>query len=302
MPQGTAWSKIKLEIAPLTSEYIRKHEDLFWEYVSERYQIYRRRQKGKSFPWTDDPTLRDYKFTNVFRREDTGTQALIRLVGSTSRLSVSDIVWRVVQYRWPNHYTLFEDWGWIPRGFKRKEWIKKILATHAKHGQWHTTAHIVLQSNFKQKRYENYLDYLKGLDDDLEQFTASIVDSDSMDGAFKSAKKLRGLGGFTAYEILIDLCYLGVLPDNFRDQFANSGPGCTEGLQLIWPQAKSQKELLACMIKLRDGQGKGFKRNGLKKTPRLTVQDIEFCLCEFSKYVKIRHGTGRARRYRSGVV
>lgn len=302
MPQGGSWSKVKEKIAPETKKYIRKNEDLFWQYVSERYQIYKRREAGKKPPWTNNPILRDYRFTNVFRVNDSGSQALIRLVGDTSRLSGADIVWRVVQYRWPNHYTLFDDWGWIPRGFNQEKWLKRIAKTKAKHGQWHTGAHIVLQSNFKQTRAENYMEYLKGLDNDLEQFAASVVGSDSMDGAFKNAKKLRGLGGFTAYEVLIDLCYLGVLPDSFRDQFANSGPGCTEGLQLIWPQAKSQKELLACMVKLRDRQKKGFKRNELKKCPTLTVQDIEFSLCEFSKYIKTAYGVGRRRRYRYAPV
>jgi hypothetical protein len=48
-------------------------ESLFWYWISERHSIFLRRQEGKPKPWTDDPILRDYKFTNPFRENDRGT-------------------------------------------------------------------------------------------------------------------------------------------------------------------------------------------------------------------------------------
>ncbi len=48
--------------------------DGFLTFALERYAILERRRSGQPFPWTDDPILRDHRFTNVFRDDDTVTQ------------------------------------------------------------------------------------------------------------------------------------------------------------------------------------------------------------------------------------
>ena len=54
--------------------------DYFWRYAAERQQIYLRRQAGQSAPWTDDPVLSAYRFTNVYRATDRVSQYLISRV------------------------------------------------------------------------------------------------------------------------------------------------------------------------------------------------------------------------------
>jgi len=305
MPQGSAYSDFKTKVAPPTKKKVKKHYKIFFKYMSERYQIYKRRQAGKKHPWTKDKILRDHHFTNVFRIHDRGSQWLLmhirpavgELPGADGKkVSKKELVWRVVQYRWPNYHTLFEDYGWIPRGFNREKWHKRILKTKESRGQWHTTAHIVLQSNFHQTRAENYLDYLHLLDEDFDKFYNGIVKAESMEAAFKHVKKFKGFGGFTAYEILIDLCYLGIIPDSWRDDFANAGPGCKEGIDLIFPN-RQHLTYPEAMTKLRDEQTEAFEKYGLKPTPYLTLQDIEFNLCEIGKYIKSLNGLGKKRKY-----
>lgn len=300
MPQGSAWETIKAEIAPPNKKIIKEHRDIFYRYISERYRILVRRQRGRKFPWTSDPILRDYSFTNVFRKDDKGTQWLLDHVRNgfgKKSLTKKDMIWQVVQYRWPNYPDLFDKYGWIPRGFNRDKWLKRINTFKEKGGKWHTSAHIVLQSNFKQTRAENYMHYLTLLDERFDEFADGIIKAKDMESAFKHVIKFQGFGGFTAYEILIDLCYLGVIPDGWRDEFANAGPGCQQGIDLIYPN-RMGSSYLDCMRRLRSKQGSAFHRLGLKAPPRLTLQDIEFCLCELSKYIKAMHNTGRRRRYR----
>ena len=44
---------------------------LFWYWIYERQNIwYKRFMKKSSAPWTKDPILNDYKFTNVYRELD----------------------------------------------------------------------------------------------------------------------------------------------------------------------------------------------------------------------------------------
>jgi len=35
-------------------------------YMNERHSIWMKRNKGEQKPWTQDPILQQYKFTNVF--------------------------------------------------------------------------------------------------------------------------------------------------------------------------------------------------------------------------------------------
>ena len=48
-------------------------DDLF-AFIRERHQIYRRREVGKSKPWTTDPILAEWRFCNVYRELDTVTK------------------------------------------------------------------------------------------------------------------------------------------------------------------------------------------------------------------------------------
>lgn len=48
--------------------------DDFLSFATERYAIFERRDRGQSWPWTDDLILRAYRFTNLFRDDDTVTR------------------------------------------------------------------------------------------------------------------------------------------------------------------------------------------------------------------------------------
>ncbi|MGO4984932.1 nucleotide kinase domain-containing protein [Collinsella sp. Sow4_E3] len=58
------------------------------QFVEERHYVWIRRQNGASAPWTDDPTLRRAKFTNVYRVLDAGSQFLL-----TQMLQDPDAEW-----------------------------------------------------------------------------------------------------------------------------------------------------------------------------------------------------------------
>ena len=47
----------------------------FYDWINERHAIYLARVRGDSPPWTQDPILREYKFTNPFR------EMIVRLCG-----------------------------------------------------------------------------------------------------------------------------------------------------------------------------------------------------------------------------
>ena len=63
MPKGTKTKAIKSHTEPKEAHVIEN----FYEWINERHSIYQKRIRGDSPPWTEDPILREYKFTNPFR-------------------------------------------------------------------------------------------------------------------------------------------------------------------------------------------------------------------------------------------
>ena len=57
--------------------------DAFFAYARERYRIRLKRNAGESKPWTDDPILAQYSFTEVFREDDKTTRWLRENVRDT---------------------------------------------------------------------------------------------------------------------------------------------------------------------------------------------------------------------------
>eukprot|EP01084_Bolivina_argentea_P309951 536191_1 len=45
---------------------------IFWRYIIERHNIYKKRINNQTTPWTNDKILLKWKFTNVFRDIDPG--------------------------------------------------------------------------------------------------------------------------------------------------------------------------------------------------------------------------------------
>src|SRR5262249_34698303 len=64
-------------IAPLKPTLVY---DTYWRFAAERQRVFFRRLGGQAPPWTDDPVLRTYKFTNAYRASDRVSQYLIRRV------------------------------------------------------------------------------------------------------------------------------------------------------------------------------------------------------------------------------
>ena len=73
----------------------------FFEFIDERHMIYLRRLRGKEYPWTTDPILQKYKFTNVFRENDATTVWFRENIREPMR-DDPDVVMATIIFRWFN--------------------------------------------------------------------------------------------------------------------------------------------------------------------------------------------------------
>ena len=279
-----------------------ENRNLFFNYMADRHRIWRRRfLEKKPPPWTKNPIFLKYKFTNVFRRHDRCSQYLLSSISKDGEkrgkpLSKQEIAWRIILFRFINRIETFEDIG-MPRRkhFDIREFCKRLRELKESDGgrSVFTSAYITCQCSNKRDRIGNFEEMMGGIHENWPRVWGVIQQAQSMKEAYKSLQQFYGLGQFNSYEICIDLCYTGVFSDKWRDEFANPGPGCKVGIDWMYPFGTIDYH--EAMRKLTDKQEKYFAKAA--KGPRLTLQDIEFNLCEFGKYMKIVHRVGKSRMH-----
>jgi len=86
--------------------------DTYWYFAAERQQILFRRLKQTNYDWTDDPILREYKFTNAYRAADRVSQFLIRNVIYDDSLSgeAEEVIFRILLFKLFNK---IETWQYL---------------------------------------------------------------------------------------------------------------------------------------------------------------------------------------------
>lgn len=279
--------------------------DKFWKFIYERQSVWHKRfVLGMKAPWTKDPIMQEYKFTNVYRELDRGTIYLLdNICGHGEPV---DQVWNIIVYRMFNRISTYDEaitfksfasWS-KDKVFRR---MFDNLRTYSETKPLYTDAHMVcayehFPGEDKLERFEYiFAGVIKGMD----VLMRIIQKAKSLETVHRALTKFPGIGPFLAYEMAVDISYcdwnnLG------EDEWTNPGPGCQRGLKAIFPGIKPND--CAWMIKvLRQAQEREFARLKLPfmgiayQEKWLTLRNVEHCLCEFFKYHKAINATGRPR-------
>lgn len=254
--------------------------DGYYGWMNERHAIYCRRVVGKPWPWTDDPILREYKFTNVFRELDWGTICL-RLM-EEGQTDPGLIFWNTVWYRIFNWWELAFDIGFCESWEQLNDEIK---ARHKRGERLFTGAHMVRGTTGGEPKHLGYLRLLKSIWDKREQEARAILAGGTMENAHSIAMAIPFIGDFTAYEIVCDLRWsLPGFVASDKLTWGNVGNGAARGLKRLgMPPTVDSMRLLF------DFRRKRLRFEGIE------MREIEHCLCEFDKYERARLGQGKPR-------
>ena len=84
--------------------------DLYWQFAAERQRIYRSRLSNDPPPWTSDPILSKYRFTNAYRASDRVSQYLIRHVIYREDLPTTndEVFFRILLFKLFNRISTWE--------------------------------------------------------------------------------------------------------------------------------------------------------------------------------------------------
>ena len=314
--------KYKTEYEPSTEEYVPKRLRSFYTFIYARQLVYHNRfvlQLPRE-EWTTNEIFKTTKYTNVYRELDRGTiwcfdhilnpfsydlLGLLKQSSGATRQIWNDMLWKLCMYRLLNKVETFEimdftSWRGYSSNSVRDIYFEKLQHLINDGVKVWTSAHITLQSNLKATRQQNYRMILDKLHSWIPTLCKVARNINNIEEMYDELVKMYGFGPFISYEVATDLAYLSETKFDVN-QWANPGPGCTPGIQLLFPQVKGKKELIEKMRFLRDGQRKAFKKLGLSfrgialRGEYLSLRDIEHSLCEWRKYYNQSNGVGRPR-------
>src|SRR5690606_34095799 len=75
--------------------------DTYWKFAAVRQEAFFNRLEGNPYPWTTDPIIKRYKFTNVYRAADRVSQYLIKHVIYNENLpgSPKETLFRILLFK-----------------------------------------------------------------------------------------------------------------------------------------------------------------------------------------------------------
>lgn len=288
--------------------------DSYWQFAAERLAIYYRRRTDPVGPWTDDPILREYRFTNTFRAADRVSQYLIREIQyhKDRPQAPTEIFFRTILFK---IFNKIDTWESLERELGPLNWqssnleaISDIMDRLMRRGQRiYSAAYIMPSPAFGQARkHSNHLAMLaKMMRDGLP---GRIASARNFHSAYEMMLDYPGLGPFLAFQYTIDLNYSTLLDFEEAD-FVVAGPGAIDGIAKCFTNAGSidPARVIHAMTERQDEE---FRRLGLTFDGlfgrALQPIDCQNLFCEISKYARVAHpnvggSSGRTRikqRYR----
>jgi hypothetical protein len=288
------------------------HIKEFYSFLVKRETIRLAKEADAPWPWTDDQILRDYKFTNVHRSHDKTTRQLIELFynkfGQTSKQEI--ILINCAIFRYFGTWEFAEALGWSP--IFNPEMIMDLAKTRLKNRERvFTGAYIITNQGIKAPKQEVVVrHFLQPLWNARAGIVKIANDTNRWEPVMQAMAKIKGFGGtgFMAKEVTLDmmLCKFWLTEDQLPKDYkawTPIGPGARRGLARIMgydPDTKiKMDEMLERILSITAQQEFLWP----EKFERLVPHDIQFQLCEFDKYERVRLGEGRPRsRYRHGQV
>jgi hypothetical protein len=281
--------------------------ETYWRFAAERQAIFFRKIEGAPFPWTEDPILKQYKFTNAYRASDRVSQYLIKNVVYRGDDSPEEVFFRLVVFKLFNRIgtwrLLEKEFGTV--SYKDYSFIHydNVLGRALSNGRLFSGAYIMpsgLRSFGYRAKHRNFLKLVeKMMADDV---ALRIGEASSMQQVFGLLRSYPMMGDFLAYQLAIDINY-SEITDFSEMEFVVPGPGARDGIGkcFVCLGGLNEGEIIKMMA---DRQEKEFEELALEFRSlwgrRLQLIDCQNLFCEVDKYARIAHPEvrGRSKRVR----
>lgn len=271
----------------------------YFYFMQERMNIYWRKCEKDILPLTEDPILRDYKFTNVYRACDRVSQYLISHViyRNIDRFTPEDMMLRILVFK---IFNKIETWDYLEKvygdicieHFDVAE-ICRLLSIRQKSTPIFSNAYMMTGSH---RRYDylssKHAKWLQMVKDEFigEGVVDRILRADSMEAVFNIMGNCSFIGGFLAYQYTIDFNYSPYL--NFdENSFVKAGIGAIRGIKKCFKNiGDNYEDAIIYTYEHLDDFRREFGFDNFKPLPGREPHliDIQNCFCETDKYLRAK--------------
>ena len=268
-------------------------------YLNEREQIRIKREDMRlDPPWTQDPILSGWRFTNVRREDDRVSRELLDLILANGDKPLDQIFFNTVAFRTFNNQIGYEalNGGWISK-WNFDLYMKRMDKHRAQNKPIFGNAYMIASTLIKKgtQKHGFYVNLLGNVWKDRKKLLDSIVTHNTLENVMTQFMQYPGYGGFLGYELAMDMEMTGILVDPIdRLTWANAGPGAKRGLNFVFGRDKKARpaDPLEEMRYLYEIAPSFLQPHVVDY---LDMRFIENGLCETSKIASIL-STGRAKR------
>ena len=299
-----------IQLRHLAPAKVSEVYESYWRFAAERQAVFFRRARGEMRPWTANPVLAIYKFTNAYRASDRVSQYLIRHVIYRDDLPKSprEVFFRILLFKLFNK---IETWELLERSFGlvtfegyRFDAYDAVLTRAMQAGQRIYSAAYIMPPGSRafgrSAKHQNNLLLLERMMED--RLAERLAQTRTMQEGFEKLRSYPTIGDFLAYQFITDINY-SELTDFSEMDFVVPGPGARDGLRKCFldPGGLNEPELIRLMA---DRQEQEFERLALDFQSlwgrRLQLIDCQNLFCEVDKYARVAHPliagkTGRVR-------
>lgn len=275
--------------------YTFKHLERFVAFITERHRIYQRRKAHEPAPWTRDPILATYRFCNVYRELDRTTQ-WIEMNWRTPYQKLEDLWFAMVVARFINHPPTLSEFS-LPGKWSKSEFLNVMDRRRTMGEKAYGSAYIIATSGESMDKAVYLGNYV--LDPMWKKRdTLRPRKGDTLQAFYSRLMENVGMGSFMTAQVIADMKYVAPLLDATDWwTFAASGPGSRRGMSYLmgydprtpWKEHEWRDALAELAVRVKP-------RIKEVKLPRLHAQDLQNCLCEFSKYRRTQLKTGRPKQ------
>lgn len=278
----------------------------FYSYAIERERIRLRKAAGESWPWTRNEILRTYKFTNVRREHDATSVALRKIYEQHQHAPREQVLLNCALARYFGTAEWTQAAGW-QRDFtsRTRERLEGLAEIRLSGGlRVFTGAYIVPNCGYEEPKHQFVLRRCIKEMWDCRHVVLSHMHAGSWQVTIEHLCRLMGWGPFMAKEVTLDTMYFsstwahsdactgGALRSVPLDYWTWTpiGPGALRGLARVFAKPRRQVGLEDLLL-LHDAQGEHWP----PQWGRLAPTDVQFALCEFDKFERVRLGEGKPR-------
>jgi len=265
------------------------NEEALVYWITERENIRKAKEQGKSKPWSDNEVMQQTYFCNVHREDDKVTRwvrtqwALQGLHNIEANMCMARLVNRIESLKalnWPWDHFDAERFGVVANNTQPFWGSAYVVTTHG--------------------QPMSKVDYAIEVLGAIFRVSPTIPIGSTLNSAHGVLTGLEGFGSFMAAQVVADLKNtVGHTLQNAvdRNTWSAHGPGSLRGLGWI----------LDCKVTpgaYHNAIYKAWTRVRGHLAPKeqvMCMQDFQNCLCEFDKFMRVTHKTGKSKRRYNGA-